>query len=248
MAERKTISKKTRFEVFKRDSFTCQYCGLSAPGVILEIDHLEPVSKGGTNDMFNLITACFDCNRGKGKRKISENDTLKKQKEQLKEINLRREQLKMMLEWKNELDKFDNEQLQLVTDKFEELSEIKINDFAKNQLKKWIKSFGVVEILDCLEISFSQYYRSDEDIEKVFAYIPKIASMRKRQIQNPALKEINYCKAVLKNRLRYFDEKFYYQITKDLTLEDCKALKEVAFICSNWTEFKTMFYDNVRRF
>jgi len=35
MTERKTISKKIRFEVFKRDSFTCQYCGKSAPEIIL---------------------------------------------------------------------------------------------------------------------------------------------------------------------------------------------------------------------
>jgi 5-methylcytosine-specific restriction endonuclease McrA len=40
---RKTISKKTRFEVFKRDKFTCQFCGNEAPNVILEIDHLKPV-------------------------------------------------------------------------------------------------------------------------------------------------------------------------------------------------------------
>lgn len=46
MAERKTISKKTRFEVFKRDSFTCQYCGRTAPDVILEIDHINPVNNG----------------------------------------------------------------------------------------------------------------------------------------------------------------------------------------------------------
>lgn len=62
---RKMISKKTRFAIFNRDSFSCRYCGKSAPNVVLEIDHLHPVSKGGSNDQENLITACFDCNRGK---------------------------------------------------------------------------------------------------------------------------------------------------------------------------------------
>ena len=51
MGDRKDISKKTRFEIFKRDSFTCQYCGRKAPDVLLVIDHIEPVSKGGTNDL-----------------------------------------------------------------------------------------------------------------------------------------------------------------------------------------------------
>lgn len=63
--QRKPISKRVRFNVFKRDLFTCQYCGNKPPTVILEIDHVHPVSQGGTNDSDNLITACFDCNRGK---------------------------------------------------------------------------------------------------------------------------------------------------------------------------------------
>jgi hypothetical protein len=65
MAERKGISKTLRFEVFKRDNFTCRYCGRKTPEVILEIDHVIPVSKGGTNEFENLVTSCFECNRGK---------------------------------------------------------------------------------------------------------------------------------------------------------------------------------------
>lgn len=60
-----SVSKKTRFEVFERDSFTCQYCGRFAPDVVLEVDHILARAKGGTDDPENLITACFDCNRGK---------------------------------------------------------------------------------------------------------------------------------------------------------------------------------------
>ena len=60
---RVSIPKSVRFEVFKRDKFKCQYCGDEAPNVILEIDHVIPVSRGGTNDIFNLVTSCRDCNR-----------------------------------------------------------------------------------------------------------------------------------------------------------------------------------------
>jgi len=67
------ISDKKRFQVFKRDHFTCQYCGRSAKdGAILEIDHIIPKSKGGTDDIDNLITACRECNRGKGKESLNE--------------------------------------------------------------------------------------------------------------------------------------------------------------------------------
>lgn len=62
---REQLSKKVRFNVFKRDLFVCQYCGRHPPEVVLEVDHINPVSAGGDNSEHNLITACFDCNRGK---------------------------------------------------------------------------------------------------------------------------------------------------------------------------------------
>ncbi len=67
----KVRSKKLRFEVFKRDAFTCQYCGNHPPAVILQLDHIHPVAAGGTDDIDNLITACQPCNAGKGARLLS---------------------------------------------------------------------------------------------------------------------------------------------------------------------------------
>lgn len=64
--KRKAISKKLRFDVFKRDGFSCQYCGATPPGVMLHVDHIHPVSLGGTNAIDNLITSCEPCNLGKG--------------------------------------------------------------------------------------------------------------------------------------------------------------------------------------
>jgi hypothetical protein len=63
--KRAAISKRIRFNVFKRDGFICQYCGSHPPDVILEVDHIEPICDGGKDDEENLITACFNCNRGK---------------------------------------------------------------------------------------------------------------------------------------------------------------------------------------
>jgi hypothetical protein len=68
---REPVSKKRRFDVFKRDMFCCQYCGRMPPAVVLEIDHILPVASGGKSSIDNLITACFDCNRGKGSVPLS---------------------------------------------------------------------------------------------------------------------------------------------------------------------------------
>lgn len=66
------VSKSIRFEVFARDSFTCQYCGQRPPEVVLEVDHIHPRSKGGDDQIINLLTSCYDCNRGKRAKVISE--------------------------------------------------------------------------------------------------------------------------------------------------------------------------------
>lgn len=65
MANRKQLSTRTRFEVFKRDEFTCQYCGAHPPEAVLHVDHIIAVANGGTNDSDNLVTACSSCNLGK---------------------------------------------------------------------------------------------------------------------------------------------------------------------------------------
>lgn len=55
--------RKLRKEVFARDNFTCKYC--AKIGGILEVDHVVPLSRGGTNDIENLATSCRNCNRRK---------------------------------------------------------------------------------------------------------------------------------------------------------------------------------------
>jgi len=66
--ERKTIPLNIRWAVLKRDNYSCKKCGRS-PGkentVELEIDHIIPIAKNGTNDKENLQTLCHECNQGK---------------------------------------------------------------------------------------------------------------------------------------------------------------------------------------
>lgn len=69
--KRKGISAKTRFEVFKRDQFVCQYCGKHPPLVILHLDHIVPVAEGGQDNFDNFITSCETCNFGKGATPLS---------------------------------------------------------------------------------------------------------------------------------------------------------------------------------
>jgi HNH endonuclease len=59
------ISKRLRFEVFRRDGFACRYCGAKAPDVRLVPDHVVPEALGGKTEPSNLVTSCDPCNSGK---------------------------------------------------------------------------------------------------------------------------------------------------------------------------------------
>lgn len=76
--KRQPISPADRFDVFKRDGFACRYCGAKPPEVSLEIDHITPVARGGTNDPGNLATACMRCNVGKFDVPLDEGPKLRK--------------------------------------------------------------------------------------------------------------------------------------------------------------------------
>lgn len=62
--------KLTRKEVFRRDSFTCQYCGRHVTD--LTIDHVFPRHLGGSHIWTNVVTACASCNHRKGARRLDE--------------------------------------------------------------------------------------------------------------------------------------------------------------------------------
>ena len=201
MAKRKSISKKLRFEVFKRDAFTCQYCGRTAPDVVLEVDHINPVANGGDNDLMNLITSCYECNRGKGKRLLTDKEELKKQQEQLKRINEQREQLKMMLEWKKELMNFNDEQIDIIQEIFNSRFGCGFTDEGRKTVSKDIERYGFNEVYEAANISISQY----DDVNKAFCYIARICETRKQQKENPIIKDINRILAIAKNRFTYFN-------------------------------------------
>jgi 5-methylcytosine-specific restriction endonuclease McrA len=58
----------TRFNVFLRDRFICQYCGESLPTQELTFDHVIPRSRGGQTTWENVVTACSPCNLAKSNR------------------------------------------------------------------------------------------------------------------------------------------------------------------------------------
>ncbi len=62
----------SRRNIYKRDRYTCQYCGAQPGSEELTIDHVQPRSRGGTSTWENCVLACMDCNKLKADRTPTE--------------------------------------------------------------------------------------------------------------------------------------------------------------------------------
>lgn len=147
------ISKKTRFEVFKRDAFQCQYCGKKTPSTTLEVDHIHPKSKGGKDCIDNLITSCFDCNRGKGARNLTViPENLVEKTKRMNEAQSQYRAYKKALKAKADSELED---INLVVETFETYfnNSTLREDFMHGSVKNFIYKLGVYEVKEAMKIA-----------------------------------------------------------------------------------------------
>jgi len=164
---RKPISKRTRFEIFKRDGFTCQYCGAHPPSVVLEVDHIAPVAGGGDNDPDNLVTACLPCNRGKGA--VSLSVVPQSLSDKAAEIAEREEQLlgyNAVLQDRRERLEDDIWRVIEAWTGEETTSHERFNS-----IKRFVERLGVHEVLDAVDITLAAKIRSER---RQFLYLCKV--------------------------------------------------------------------------
>ena len=158
---RKALSKKTRFEVFKRDGFVCQYCGSHPPSVILECDHIHPVAAGGGNDIDNLITACFDCNRGKSDTSLLEvPQTLQNKALAVLEREAQIKGYQSVMDAKKQRLADEGEQVCEVYERFNE--GYTLNEKSMVTVRTFVDKLGVHEVCDAMERAYSKIKRGQE--------------------------------------------------------------------------------------
>jgi hypothetical protein len=247
MAARKSLSKKIRFEVFKRDSFTCQYCGKSAPTVLLEVDHIKPVSKDGDDDVTNLITACFDCNRGKSDRELSDDAVVLKRKNQLDELQERREQIEMMMEWRGCLDDIKEQELEKLVDYINErIPRFYINENGIKNIRSSLRKYGLSEMLESVSISADQYIEYSKgdsiyssSVDKFLNYIPKIAKNRDLQRKKPYMRDLYRIRSYMKSKGFYIGyEAIGLLECAYKKLDDFDELESIVTTSNNWSEWR----------
>lgn len=237
MADRVAIKKSIRFEVFKRDSFKCQYCGKAAPEVVLHVDHIKPVADGGGSDIMNLITACADCNLGKGARRLDDTSAVQKQRLQLEELQERRDQLDMLIQWRDELDEMKDCVLELFSEHFSKKMKCDLTEIGKKMARQVIREYGITLALEALDIASE---KSSFEGGRV-SYIRGICSALVQQREKPYLKDLFYIRGIIRHRLWQYK---YVQREVLPFLEDAYLsgwtiddLKREAALAKSWDHF-----------
>lgn len=177
--KRKSISTRTRFEVFKRDAFVCQYCGAHPPSVILHVDHILPVSDGGGNDRGNLITSCQTCNAGKSNVPLSA--IPKPMAESAAEIAEREAQILGYAEIMREARERKLRHAWVVAEPFAAHFDPKgmaIRTDWLGSISRFVERLGVYDALSAMDIALS---RHGDDKSGCFRYFCGICWMKIRQ-------------------------------------------------------------------
>lgn len=244
---RVSIAPRIRFEVFKRDGFKCQYCGAAAPEAILEVDHVHPVSKGGGNELLNLITSCKTCNSGKSNIELSDDAAIQKQRLMLDELSERREQMEMMIRWREGLKSIDEDALNHACDSWADCTEgWTANESGRKEMAKLIRKFSLPKVLDAIEAATSQYLRYDSDgmltPESVQLAWSKIGGCARGANMDEDERALFYIRGICKNRFDYCNPATCLVILKEAygAGVDVEEMKEIAKQARSWTEWRRL--------
>ena len=238
-----SVRKKIRFEVFKRDSFTCQYCGRQAPDVVLNCDHISPVAKGGDDNILNLVTSCFDCNSGKGDRTLDDATVLAKRKAQLDDLQERREQIEMVMEWQRGLLELKEETVTHLHEYWQELVPgYYLNETGLTGLRKLVKKYSIGIIMGAMSdavdagMQNAQGDLDNADVSSMWSNARKFAAVNHDEARQPWLKDAFYIRGIVRNRMEYYSPHEAIRLIK-MAFEngaDAEELKDIAKQVPSW--------------
>jgi hypothetical protein len=200
----------------------------------------------------NLITSCAECNAGKGARALADSSILAKQRAQLEELNERREQMAMMLRWRENLAKLDREKADAVALVIAEKMGRTVTDRGMEDIAHWLIKYGLAVVLESTDEALGQYLiqaeeggYTEESCNKVFSYIPRICSVKSREGDDPNRRQLLYIRGILRNRLSYVDERLAINAMRNAlsagaTLDE---LTDLARDVRNWTQWTNAVHE-----
>ena len=197
--------------------------------------------------ILNLITSCSDCNAGKSDRRLSDTSVIDKQRQQLEELQERKEQIEMMFQWQRGLLDLDDEVIaQLAGFWSEQIPGFSLNEHGLKELKSLRRRFDISEILQAMKVAVEQYVAfsdgkpTHESVELAWKKVGGICVTHKRARDNPALSRTYYIRGILRNRLNYCNEVMALQLLKKAVAlgASIESLEEHSKSVRNWTQWR----------
>jgi hypothetical protein len=122
--------------------------------VTLEVDHIEPKSKGGADALSNLLCSCKDCNRGKGAKRLGDAvpDAVT---QNVREVKEQVAQLKALERWTRKLQDAKEKSYQIVYDAWCEHWDGKygLTEHGRKSVRQFVDMLGVQDTVDAMRVA-----------------------------------------------------------------------------------------------
>lgn len=175
---------------------------------------------------------------------------MSKTKDQLDELQVRHEQLEMMMEWQKGLRNLQTEVIDSLVNHWDELTYPYVtNDEERTELTKLSRKYTLLEIMNAMDISSEQYIKYDaqkdepteDSVLNAFKKLAGILRNRKDFEKDPELSELYYIRGILKNRFSAYPvETFSMKLMDEARKKgvSIREMRELAKTQSTWTKFK----------
>lgn len=199
VAKRKSLPNRLRFEVFKRDKFRCQYCGVPSPEAVLQVDHVHPVAEGGTDDLANLVASCFECNSGKSDKLLSDDSAIAKQRAELERQQERVEQIEMIARWREFVADDLKHQVSVAEEEWRRWSSEphSLTESGHRKMRNAIRKHGLVKVCECIAECAD---RCDNDALEALGETFRTLSFSAAAEKDPMLPKVLYVRGIIANR------------------------------------------------
>jgi len=236
------VSQETQYNIFRRDGFACRRCKKKVPSVVLYVGYETPPEDGGTDDVDNLITLCYDCSGGHPLEMLSE----------------RRKQLEMMLQWQRTLKDFKEDMNGIVIDYVN--GKIgpgrSLNNKGKKDVISALKISNIDIVLNTIDDVFDKYVEYDDndniDPDSINKFVMSIGSHLFVNSQPPVERQLYLMRGAYRKMIYDFDErqslvvlKKYVKALREAGWSDARILRDLKEElcpeldkCDDWEEWK----------
>jgi hypothetical protein len=193
---------------------------------------------------------------GKRDKTLDDKSALVKQRAQLEDLQERREQLEMMMTWRQGLRDLKEDALNQVCSYWHDLAPgFTVNENGKGKIKKWLRQFSPEEVVHAMDVAADQYLRfgedhtvSDESWEEAFGKIPGICRVERESKEDPEIKDLYYIRGIARNNCEYyFDSPEALELLKIARSWEVpmSELRQIAQRATSWTKFRNGIYEAI---